>query len=234
MSENTAPTPSPFAAPAAPAPAPAPASAPTTSPFAAPAQPGPAATEAPTPDLGDTSYLDTVPATEPLIKACTVPGIIRSFEIKSGQSGDDYISMAVQVYGDNMVNERGEPVAPGKRLTTMLFPFSKNVKEQVDRKGRDLRNLLFALYNIPLDGNEMKAFATWPREQKPGVFKPKDMADGSQRIAWSLYPFQPASKWLDKKVMVQVRKGTDMDGNPKNEFSLLAESTKPTARKGAK
>lgn len=205
-----------------------------SSPFAAPAQTAPtAASPATEPaEMGDTSYLDNVPSSEPTIKPCTVPGVVRSFEIKEGQSGDAYINIAVQVYGDKMVNELNEPVSPGKRLTTSIFPFSKAEKESIDRKGRDLRNLLFALYDVPLDGNEMKVFATWPPTQKPGMLKPKTLPDGTQRVAWSLFPFNPTSKWTDTKVMVQIRKGKDMDGNPKTEFSLLAASTKPVERKG--
>ena len=202
------------------------------SPFAAPATTAASEAAAPPVEMGDTSYLDNVASREPILKPCTVPGGITSFEIKQSQGGDDYIAISVQVFGDKMVNMLGQPVSPGKRISSSVFPFSKPDRDKVDRKGRDLRNLLFALRDVPLDGNELKVFATWPAERRPGILKPKPQIDGSQRIPWSLHAFLPTSQWVDKKVMVQVKAGTDMDGEPRNEFVLLAASTKPVERKG--
>jgi hypothetical protein len=201
-----------------------------TSPFAAPATTQAAPAPSPEVDLGDTSYLDNVPSQEPLLKPCTVPGIVRLIEVKQSAGGDDYLSITVQVYGDKMINEIGQPVAPGKRLTSSLFPFSKALKEQIDAKGRDVRNLLFALRDVPLNGQEMKVFATWPPAERPGLLKPKDVDDGSgnvvQRVAWSLYAFQPVSKWTETKVLVNVSIRKDKrDNSTRNEFNLLAAST---------
>lgn len=208
------------------------------SPFAAPAPgapPQPAPTDAPpSSDLGDTSYLDTVPSTEPLLKPAVVQGVVRTVEIKQSQGGDDYLLISGQLYGDKMLNELNQPVAPGKRFTVRVYPYSKPEKEAVDRKGRDMRDLAFALRNVVKDGKEMSAFASWPPQQRPGVLKPKTLADGSVRVPWSLASFQPLSQWTDTAVMVRVsiRKGDDFNPEPTNEFSLLAKDTKPTERKG--
>ena len=48
---------------------------------------------------------------------------------------------------------------------------------------------------------------------------------------WSFHALLPTTKWVGTKVMVQVTTGKDMDGNPRNEFTLLAASTKPVERK---
>lgn len=195
-----------------------------SSPFAAPAQTAPPAASPATEPIGDTSFLDGVSSREPLVKNTTVQGKVNALEIKESSAGKPFISIAVQLYGDKMVYEDGTPVSPGKRLTTTVFASGKT-PEQVQRTGRTLKNLLLALHNVPLDGKEDGVYKAWPPQQKIGLIS---MPDGTQ--GFSLTPF--AGDWADKPVMVEVRKGRDMDGNPRNEFVLLAAATKPVERKG--
>lgn len=217
--ENTPSTPSPFAAspPGASAPQPPPAS-----PLAAPPGGAPAA--------GNTSFLDEVPSTEPLIKSCTVPGVLVGLDAKESATGNPFLSVAVQIYGDKMVNEQGDSVGMGKRLTTTIFASSKN-EEGIKRTGRVLKNTLLALYNVPLNGqgdaHPDVVFKGWPADRKPAL---QSGPNGSG--VFDLAPFRPADKWIGTKVMVEVRTGKDSDGNRRNEFNLLAAATQPTRAKG--
>lgn len=219
---------SPFAAPTQPPPTTPPPTAPTgaappPSPFSAPAQTAPAPPSAPAGDVGDTSFLDGVTAREPLVKNCTVPGVVTALEVKESTSGNPFLSLAVQLYGNEMKYEDGTPVSLGKRLTSSVFASSKT-PEGLQRTGRQLKNTLLALRDVPLDGKEDAAYKAWAPAQKIGL------VNGS---AFNLAPFR-AQDWSGTKVLVEVRKGRDMDGNPRNEFHLLAASTKAVERKGGK
>lgn len=201
---------------------------PAASPFAAPAQAAPAPPATPTTEVGDTSYMDNVSSQEPLIKPCTVPGILVQCEEKvSATSGNPFLNLAVQLYGDNgtMKYEDGSPVPQGKRLLGSLFLSAKD-EEKFKRTARQVKNFVLALRNVPLDGKEEAAYKAWPPTQKVGVLP----APGGGLMA-SLASIQPLSQWVQAKVMVQVTKGKDMDGNPRNEFHILAQSTKPVERK---
>ncbi len=218
------PAPSPFAGTPAP-----------VSPFAAPTAgaPAPFSPEdlAGASAAGDTSFLDEVPSHEPLIKNCVVPGVITALEVKtSPTTGNAYLAIAVQLYGDKMVNETGDPVPPGKRLTSMLFASSKT-DEGLKRAGRTLKNTLLALHNVPLDGKGDQqpdvVYKGWPQHQKIAL-----VPTPSGGAGFSLAPFAPGEKWVGTKVLVEVRTGKDMDGNRRNEFNLLAAATKPVERKG--
>lgn len=178
--------------------------------------------------MGDTSFLDDTPAREPLIKFCVVPGAIQSLEVKEAEDADksDRINISVQLYGDKMVREDGAPVPIGKRLsTTMFFPIS--TPEKLDKTKEKIKNLLLALYDVPLTGKEDAVYQSWPPQQKLGFFKPTPERPQPRLSFHALR----ARDWSGVRVMVQVRKGTDMDGNPRNEFNLLAASTKPAERK---
>lgn len=221
MSEEAPTTTSPFAAPAAtPPPAAAPAPAPAPSPFAAPAQAAPAPAAPPTETLGDTSFLDNITAREPLIKNCIVPGVVTALEVKESSSGNPFLSLAVQLYGDDMQYDDGTHVPPGKRLASSVFASSKT-PEGLQRTGRQLKNLLLALANVPLDAAADGTYKAWPPAQKVGLVAGN---------TFSLAPFR--RDWTGTKVLVEVRKGKDMDGNPRNEVNLLAFSTKRVERKG--
>lgn len=233
--ENTAPQPAPQGAPpqtAAPSPFAAPAQAtpvipeppPIASPFAAPAQTAPAPAAQNAADTGDTSYLDDVSAREPLIKPCTVPGVVTALAAKTSSTGNPFLSISVQLYGEKMVFENGDPVGMGKRLTSSVFASSKT-DEGLKRTGRQLKNLLLALHNVPLDGKEDAAYKGWPPAQKIGL------VPAAAGAAFSLAAFEPGDRWTGTKVMVEVRAGKDMDGARRNEFNLLAASTKPVERK---
>ena len=115
----------------------------------------------------------------------------------------------------------GTPVSPGKRLTSSFFASAKD-EEKLRMTGRKLKNLLLALHNIPLDGKEDAAYQALPTAEKILRTGP---------LSLSLSAFEPPSKWEGTKVMVQVKTGKDMDGEPRNEFALLAASTKPVERK---
>ena len=195
------------------------------SPFAAPAQTAPAAPPSPTTEVGDTSYMDSVASTEPLIQPCTVQGVVVALEEKTSASGTPFINVAVQLYGDKMVFADGSPVSPGKRLQSTLFLSAKD-EEKFKRTARQVKNFALALRNVPLDGKEEAAYKAWPPAQKIGVL---GVPGGG--LAASTASLQPLSQWIGTKVMVQIQKGKDMDGNPRNEFHLLAAATKPVERK---
>lgn len=211
------PTPTP-AAPAAPAP---------TSPFAAPpaGTSAIAATGATAAEVGDTSFLDHVSAREPLMRSGVFPGVIAAMAVKtSNTSGNAFLSISVTLYGEKMMLENGDPVSPGKRLTSSFFSSSKT-EDGLRIVGRKLKNILLALHDVPLDGKEDATYAAWPPVQKVAR---------ASFDSLSLNAFEPTDKWVGTKVMVDVRGGKDMDGNPRNEFNLLAASTKPVERKGRK
>lgn len=216
---------SPFAAPSGAAPTPATPTA-SASPFAAPAQTAAPAAPVATTDVGDTSYFDTVASNEPLVKPCTVPGVIVAIEEKtSATSGNPFVNLAVQLYGNEMKYEDGTPCPPGKRLQSSLFLSAKD-SDKFKRTARQVKNFALALWNIPLDGKEEAAYKALPPQQKLGV-----VATPTGTLTATIAALQPLSQWVSTKVMVQVSKGKDMDGNPRNEFSILAASTKPVERK---
>ena len=190
------------------------------SPFAAAATT--AAADAPAAQEGDTSFLDNTSAREPLVKPGTVPGVVTAVLAKVSSSGNPFLSITGQLFGDHMVFEDGTPVSAGRRFTATVFASSKS-EEGLKRTGRQLKNTLLALLNVPLDGKEDAAYSALPREQKIAL------VGGGQ---FSLSAFEPVDKWAGTKVLVQVKLGKDMDGEPRNEFSLLAASTKPVERKG--
>lgn len=198
-----------------------------TSPFAAPAQSAPPPAEAPATEAGDTSFLDGVSSQEPLIKPCTVKGVIVTFEEKvSATSGNPFFNLAVQLYPDDAqpaVYDDGTKVPQGKRLQSTMFLSSKT-EEGFKRTGRAAKNLALALRDVPLAAGDA-AYKAWPPAQKVGVVNHNGV------FAVSTASFQPVSQWIGTKVMVQVTKGRDMDGNPRNEFNLLAASTRPVERK---
>lgn len=199
---------------------------PSTSPFAAPAQTAAPVAAPATAEVGDTSYMDNVASSEPLVKPCTVPGVIVALDEKvSATSGNPFLSLAVQIFGDKMVFEDGSPVSPGKRLQTTLFLSAKD-EEKFKRTARQVKNFTLALRNVPLDGKEEATYKAWPPSQKIGV-----VAAPGGGLSATLVSLQPLSQWIGTKVLVQVSKGKDMDGVPRNEFSLLAASTKPVERK---
>jgi len=197
----------------------------SASPFAAPAQTAPAPTAPASAEVGDTSYMDSVSSQEPLIKPCTVPGKLVQIEEKVAGSGNTYLNLAVQLYGDKMVFEDGSPVPPGKRLLGTLF-LAAGDAEKFKRTARNVKNFVLALRDVPLDGKEEATYRAWPPTQKVGVLP----APGGGLMA-SLASIQPLSQWLEARVMVHVTKGKDMDGQPRNEFNILAASTKPVERK---
>lgn len=202
----------------------------TASPFAAPAvaQSAPPSATA-TNDPGDTSYYDNTASQEPLVKPCTVPGSVVLFDAKTSEAGKPFLNIAVQLWGEGMVLTNGDPVSPGKRLQQTFFLSGKDA-EKFKRTARSIKNLLLALRNIPLtrDGKaEHDAYLALPKEQK--LSNPRLNPDGS--LTQDPGAFLPGDQWVGTKVLVEVRQGKDMDGNPRNEFNLLAAST-PT--KGGK
>lgn len=199
------------------------------SPFAAPAQEAPAPAVPQASDAGDTSYFDSVASQEPLIKGCTVPGILVQCDEKVSQtSGNPFLNLAVQLYPEEgkAVYDDGTPVPQGKRLLGTLFLSAKD-EEKFKRTARQVKNFVLALRDIPLDGREETAYKALPPEQKLGVVRQQTGA-----VSATLNCVQPLSQWIGRKVLVQITKGKDMDGAPRNEFSLLAASTKPREQKG--
>lgn len=228
--DNTAPTPSPFATPAQ-APTPP---APAPSPFAAPAQAAPAPTTPQTTDYGDTSFLDETPTREPLIKSCVVPGIVRITEPKENpENGKQSVFVAVQLYGEKMVFENGDPVSPGKRLVSTFYA-PIDTPEKRERTETKLKNLLLALNDVPLTlaKTEMAIYKAWPPEKKIGYLLPGEKHPELKTPKLTLHAFLPTNRWDGTKVLVKVSGGKDMDGNPRNEFTLFAASTPVTERKG--
>ena len=196
------------------------------SPFAAAAQT--ALTSAPdTTDIGDTSYFDSVSSTESLVKPCTVPGVLVQCDEKvSATSGNPFLNLAVQLYPDDdrkAMFDDGTTVPQGKRLLGTLFLSAKD-EEKFKRTARNVKNFVLALRNIPLDANAEAAYKALPLEQKLGVLRTP------LTVCATLNCVSPLSQWVGTKVLVQVTKGKDMDGNPRNEFVLLAAST-PAARR---
>lgn len=200
--------------------------APAASPFAAPAQTAPASTAPVTTDVGDTSYFDTVASTEPLIKPCVVQALLNSIEDKvSAASGNPFINLSVKLFGNDMKFEDGTPCPMGKVLVGSIFLSAKDA-EKFKRTARQVKNFALALWNIPLDGKEEAAYKALPPEKKLGV-----VGSPSGTVTATIAPLLPLSQWVGTKVMVQITKGKDLDGNPRNEFNLLAASTKPAERK---
>lgn len=245
MNEPTQAVPAPAAAPA-PAPTPAPASAPA-SPFAAPAAaPAPtAAAPAPTSPFaapattaavppagapaaqGDTSFLDNLSAMEPLVKPCTAPGVIAALALKQASNDNPYVSITVQLYGDKMVYEDGSPVSPGKRLTSSIFAATSS-EDYLRLTGSELKGLILALHDIPLDKNADAAYQALPVTEKP-----TGPARTPAGFVFNLGCLEPTDKWTGTKVMVAVKvRKNKQTGEARNEFSLLAASTKPVERKG--
>lgn len=196
------------------------------SPFAAPATT--ATADAPTAaQEGDTSFLDNLSATEPLIKPCVVPGVIGQLALKTASNGNPFVSIAVQLYGEKMLFEDGTPVSPGKRLTSSVFA-SSNSEEWLRLTGQELKGLMLALYDVPLDSKADAAYSAWPAAQKPKG--PTRTATG---FVFDMSCLEPTDKWTGTKVMVSVKiKKNKQTGESRNEFSLLAASTKAVERKG--
>lgn len=194
---------------------------PAPSPFAAPATTAAAPAPSAAPIEGDTSFLDNTSSREPLVKPCVTQGVVAAIPAKTSATGNPYLSVTVSLFGDKLVFEDGTPVSPGKRLTSSFFASAKD-EEKLRMTGRKLKNLLLALHNIPLDGKEDAAYQALPTAEKILRVGP---------LTLSLSAFEPESKWVGTKVMVQVKTGKDMDGEPRNEFALLAASTKPVERK---
>lgn len=207
---------------------PTPATPPPASPFAAQATSAPAASEAAV-DYGDTSFLDNISSREPLVRNCFVQGTVSSIEARKNDEGKQRISLTVQLWGDNMLFDDGTPVSPGKRLSTTIY-LPIDTDEKRARSERKLRNLLLALYDIPLNGSESAAYAALTPDKKIGWLAPND-EKGRTAPEFSLHVFSPPDKWAGTKVIVQVTLGKDMDGNPRNEFVLHAASTPPRKSK---
>ena len=139
------------------------------------------------------------------------------------------VSIAAQLYGESMVYDNGDPVPVGKRLTTTLFvPLDTPEKKALSE--RKLKNLYLALNNVPLDKQETAVYASWPSSRKLGLLMPSEEKNRPFPL-WSFHGLQPTERWAGTKVLVRVTVGKDMDGNPRNEFTLLAASTKQAERK---
>lgn len=210
------------AAPATPTAPPASAAPPAPSIFVAPAQ------SAATASVGDTSYLDNLSIQEPLIKPCHVPCVITAFENKTAENGNPFVSITVQLYGDKMVFENGDPCPVGKRLTSSVFA-SSNSTEWLHLTGQELKGLILALHNIPIENlkQAQAAYVALPPAQKP--LGP--MQRGAS-LVFDMGCLEPTSQWVGVKAMAHIKiRKNKQTGDSRNEFSLLAAATKPVERK---
>jgi len=213
-------------APASPFASPATTTAPA-SPFAAPATTATPATPAQDTPTGDTSFLDNLSAREPLIKPCIVPGVIVALSLKTASNGNPFVSISVQLFGDKMVFEDGTPISAGKQLTSSVFA-SSNSEEWLRLTGQELKGLMLALHDVPLDAKADATYASWPPSQKPTG----PVRQGASFV-FNMSCLEPTDRWVGTKVLVQVKaKKNKQTGETRNEFTLLAPSTKPVERKG--
>jgi hypothetical protein len=212
---------------AAPATAPAPATPPPTSPFAAAATTAASAPPSATPAPGDTSFLDNLASVEPLVKPCIVPGVVAALALKTASNDNPYVAITVSLYGEHMAYEDGSPVSPGKRLSSSVFAATSS-EDYLRLTGSELKALILALHDIPLDKNADAAYQALPVTDKPTG--PARTATG---FVFNMGCLEPVDKWTGTKVMVAVKvRKNKQTGEARNEFSLLAASTKPVEKKG--